>query len=184
MLFKTFIRKQLWYLQPQPQGEESESVPYLQTEFDEGWPDGKFVAYCSNESGRYEVYVRPFPDGGEKWQVTTEGGRQPRWGLDGKELFYVDPGTRSLMSVAVVTTPSFDADTPKRLFTAGRFGGTLYAYDVSADGERFVTIENIESDNAKPLWIHVVGDLGFDRFQKHLASPFPQRFVERRALLD
>ncbi len=148
----------LLYLRPKQQGEGFESVPYIQTEFTERSakfsPDGKFVAYCSNESGREEVYVRPFPEGGDKWQVSTEGGCQPRWRLDGKELFYVESGTNSLMSVAVATTPSFSAETPKALFTfplRGRAG-----YDIAADGERFVTVEDVASDNDKSRSIHVV----------------------------
>ncbi len=70
-------------------------------------PDGRFVAYCSNESGQYEVQVQPFPEGRGKWQVSTSGGGQPRWSKDGKELFYVEGDM--LIAVAVRTTPSFSS---------------------------------------------------------------------------
>ncbi len=88
-----------------------------------------------------------FPDGGDKWQVSTEGGCQPRWRRDGKELFYVELGTSSLMSVAVTTTPSFRAETPKRLFTDAGLSGSSANYDVAADGDRFVMVENVECDS-------------------------------------
>ena len=68
----------------------------------------------------------------------------------------MEEGTNSLTSVAVTTTPSFRAETPQRLFTDPRLVGTAYAYAVSADGERFVTVENVESDNDQALSIHVV----------------------------
>ncbi len=163
----------LSYLRPKQQGEGFESVPYLRTEFDERSgkfsPDGKLVAYCSNESGRYEVYVRPFPEGGDKWQVSTEGGCQPRWRLDGKELFYVESGTNSLMTVAVTTTPSFETETPTKLFTDPSLAGTTPDYDVAADGERFVMVERVGADSDKPLSIHIVQN-GYEEFRERQAK--------------
>ena len=80
-------------------------VPFLATPFDEGdsdlSPDGRFLAYSSNESGRFEVYVQRFPEGGGKVQVSAQGGVQPRWRGDGRELYYVEGET--LLAVAVTS---------------------------------------------------------------------------------
>jgi eukaryotic-like serine/threonine-protein kinase len=106
--------------------------------------DGRWLAYQSNESGRNEVYVRPFPnvDGG-RWQISTGGGSQSLWARSGAELFFLD-SSNNLMSVAVRTNPTFIASSPTkvldtlgaRYFTAGP-GRT---YDVSGDGQRFLLI--------------------------------------------
>ena len=77
-------------------------------------PDGRYVAYCSNKSGRQEVYVRPFPEGGFFWQVSTDGGSMPQWSRDGSELFYVQ-GT-ALMAAEVSTEGSFRQGSVRRLF--------------------------------------------------------------------
>lgn len=82
--------------------ESQKSFPVAQTPANEGWgefsPDGRFVAYQSNESGRFEIYVRTFPGAEGKWLVSVAGGTQPRWRRDGKELFYMAPDGR-LMAV-------------------------------------------------------------------------------------
>ena len=74
---------------------EHKPFPFVNTSFDEALgqfsPDGRWVAYHSNESGRHEVYVQPFPGPGGKWQISTSGGIEPRWRRDGKELFYIAP---------------------------------------------------------------------------------------------
>ena len=81
-------------------------------------PDNRFLAYCSNESGRPEIYVRAFPDGQKKWQVSRDGGTQPRWRKDGRELFFVRGDT--LFAIAVSTGPTFSVGEAVRLFNAGR----------------------------------------------------------------
>ena len=90
-------RMNIWYLRPKEGAGGYEEVPFVNTAFDELAPDlspdGRFLAYESDESGRYEVYVRPFPEGGGREQVSTKGGRQPRWRGDGKELFYGEGDT-------------------------------------------------------------------------------------------
>ena len=82
----------LWVL---PTSGDNKPVPYLQTESNEAHarfsPNGKWVAYASDESGRTELYVQSFPAGRGKWQISTSGGDQPSWRRDGKELFYVAP---------------------------------------------------------------------------------------------
>ena len=78
---------------------------FLKTEFDERHgqfsPDGRWVAYRSSESGRFEIYVRPFPGPGGQWQISTAGGIAPRWRPDGKELYYIAPDGK-LMAVPIV----------------------------------------------------------------------------------
>lgn len=109
-------------------------------------PNGRWLAYMSNESGRPEVYVRPFPGPGAKLQVSTEGGALPVWSRDGRELFYIlDDKT---MAVDVKTEPGFSAGVPKLLY-AGRYIGSLSgAHDVSPDGRRFLRIQPTESAQA------------------------------------
>ena len=119
-------------------------------------PDGRWVAYSSNDSGRWEVYVAPFPfpDGGDKYQVSTDGGQQPRWRRDGKELFILSPD-RKMMAVSVKERSKLELGPPKVLFqtrahepiTAEEF----FTYDVSADGQQFLVNVNSEQNNAAPV---------------------------------
>ncbi len=148
------------YLQRKPQDGTFEAHVFLQTEFSETnaqlSPDGRFVAYDSNESGRNEIYVRPFPQGSGKRQVTANGGRQPLWSKDGAELFYVEGET--LMAVAVSTVGEFSAGSPRPLFRFPRLVGLdiEYQYDVSADGRRFVVIEEVKDEQANRPSVHIV----------------------------
>jgi hypothetical protein len=104
-------------------------------------PDGGFLAYCSEESGRAEVYVRSFPDGEKKWQVSQHGGSQPRWRKDGTELYYVRGDT--LIAAKVTLTPGFAVGAAVTLFSNPALDWEYHhpTYDVSADGRRFVLIE-------------------------------------------
>jgi serine/threonine protein kinase len=107
-------------------------------------PDGHFVAYQSDESGRFEVYVRPFPPGDAKWTISTNGGTAPKWNSSGHELFFVEG--EKLMAVPVESRPSFKLGLPVQLFS----GGTVHAslqdvisgalYDPAPGGQRFVVI--------------------------------------------
>jgi serine/threonine protein kinase len=134
----------IWLLRME---DERRSEPFLQTRFNEYHPmispDGRWLAYSSDESGRLEVYVRPFPDGRGKWLISTEGGREPLWARDGEELFYRTGG--KLMTVAIETESSFVAGKPRLLFEwefdsreMTPFGSPNY--DVSPDG-RFLMIK-------------------------------------------
>jgi len=154
--------RDLWYLERKGDGEEFESVPFLTTPFNEDAPnlspDGRFLAYCSDTSGEYQVYVRPFPSGDGQWQVSANGGNQPRWSRDGKELFYVEGDT--LAAVEVTTSPAFALVSTTPLFSDPHLSSATsgqIAYDVSADG-RFVLVESVgsESAEARPTSIHVV----------------------------
>jgi Tol biopolymer transport system component len=107
-------------------------------------PDSRYMAYQSSESGRYEIYVQPFPEGAAKWPVSTNGGSQPRWSADGTELFYVEGST--LMAVAVSTEGSFTIGPPQRLFESEDLLARIIngvSYDVFPDGQRFVMIEPV-----------------------------------------
>jgi Tol biopolymer transport system component len=109
-------------------------------------PDGRWIAYVSNESGRRQVYVRGFPAGEGRWLVSSEGGTQPMWARDGRELFYRDGD--KMMAVAAATTPVFRADKPKLLFE-GRYESPAIRsnYDVTADGQHFVMVKADEQQS-------------------------------------
>jgi hypothetical protein len=125
-------------------------------------PDGRWLAYTSNESGRDEVHVRSYPGPGGKQQISNEGGSQV-WARDGRELFYRN-GNR-LMAVAVETEPEFSAGRPTRLFEetfdVGSPSGVDYSsnYDIKADGDRFVMIRPVTQD-ATGYHLNVVLNLG------------------------
>jgi Tol biopolymer transport system component len=111
-------------------------------------PDGRFVAYASNESGRFEVFVQTFPLSDRKWPVSTNGGYEPRWQADGREIYYLSED-RKLMAAAVGAGPSFDV--PKPLFQT-RVAEDILAqrthYVPTRDGQRFLV--NIQSGDPKP----------------------------------
>ena len=134
----------LWYI---PMMSDRKPRPYLATEFNEAHakfsPDGKWVAYGSDEIGRTEIFVRPFPNAsGGKWQVSTAGGDQPYWRADGKELYFLAPDG-VLMAVAVSTGDHFEMGVPEKLFQTYTvpqplIGSDRNQYAVSADGKRFL----------------------------------------------
>jgi eukaryotic-like serine/threonine-protein kinase len=127
--------------------------PLAQTKFNESQPrfspDGHWIAYTSDESGRSEVYVQPFPGPGGKSQVSTDGGNWPIWARNGRELFYANGN--KMMSVSITTHPSFDASTPRFLEDASPFLPYRFnnaAYDISADDQRFLFVKAKE-ENAR-----------------------------------
>ena len=108
-------------------------------------PDGRWLAYESNDSGQFQIFVRPFPDVNKgKWQVSTAGGTQPLWARNGQELFYLAP-SGALMSVPVERGTTWTAGTPTRLIDAQYYVGVgtnvARTYDVSPDGKRFLMIK-------------------------------------------
>lgn len=112
-------------------------------------PDGRYVAYQSNESGHFEVYVRPFPNvTGGRWQVSTEGGSNPMWARSGTELFFLDGATAMLAVPVQMAGGKFTTGHPKTLFDARIYtaDGTR-AYDVSPDGQRFILIKDGTADS-------------------------------------
>jgi Tol biopolymer transport system component len=130
-------------------------VPFIATEFDENYarfsPDGRWVVYASLESGRWEVYVVPFPGPGGKWQVSTAGGDLPRWRGDGREIFYLALDG-NLMSVAVDgRSAAFQVGQASALFRPRIPSPVGYNYAVSADGQRFLV--NVSAESASPVAI-------------------------------
>ena len=135
---------------------DRDSEPLIATSFSESLPtvspDGRWIAYQSDESGRWAVYVRPLPniDDG-KWQVSPEAGFSPVWSRDGGELFYIAPGpdSRAMMAVGYAGDPTFTPARPERLFTLPNdtdFGGAFREWDVAPDGQRFVMLREGEGD--------------------------------------
>jgi eukaryotic-like serine/threonine-protein kinase len=155
----------LWLL---PLAGERQPALYLQTPFDETHakfsPDGRFVAYTSNESGRDEVYVQTFPAAGGKWQISTDGGDQAQWRADGKELFFLGLD-RKLRAVAVKTEhgfeprfePRFEPGTQRVLFEARTTVpaglASRASYAVSGDGQRFLLDEIVSDGGRIPITV-------------------------------
>ncbi|MCI0615069.1 protein kinase [bacterium] len=134
--------------------ETGESKPFLTGSYDEQSPDfspdGKYIAYLSEESRNGEVYVSSFPDGKNKWQISFNGGGSPRWGPLGNELFYAEG--KNIMSVAIQLKPTFNPSNPKLLFTrervrADRPSGFVESFDVTADGKHFIMLQDAEDPN-------------------------------------
>jgi len=131
------------YLEKKPDGDGWEPHSFLQTEFSERSPklspDGRYVAYMSNESGSLEVHVQPFPQGGRRVTVSSNGGKWIRWRRDGRELFYVQQA--AMIAVSVSTAAEFEIGQPERLFEHAALldqSSGPNVYDVSADGQRFL----------------------------------------------
>ena len=134
-------------------GADRKPYAVIKTKFDDLFgsfsPDVKYLAYSSNDSGRSEVYVQEFPDARNKWQVSTNGGGQPFWRADGKELFYRQ-GTR-IMAVPVQTVPTFSVGNPVQLFQA-TFASILGRghYRPTPDGQRFLVLAALGRDAVRP----------------------------------
>jgi eukaryotic-like serine/threonine-protein kinase len=118
--------------------------------------DGKWVAYASNESGEWEIYVTTFPGATGKWQISRGGGTEPRWRGDSKELYYLGP-TGTLMAVPVEAGGTFSSGAPTPLFQVrgrAQISSTdLFTYDVAKDGQRFLVNEYLKPDHVAPLTI-------------------------------
>jgi eukaryotic-like serine/threonine-protein kinase len=157
----------IWLL---PLEGDHKPVLYLETPFNERYaqisPDGRYMAYTSDESGQDQVYVQPVPPSGAKWLVSTGGATQPRWRRDGRELFYI-AADQKLMAAPVKTSGDFESGSPQALFasaivTADR-NGRDFGYQPSADGKRFLV--NVaaggEGASAPPLtvWLNWQGAL-------------------------
>ncbi len=154
-------RTDIWVL---PLAGDRKATPLLQTPANEDSgrisPDVKWLAFTSDESGKSEVFITSFPTPGRKWQISTNGGFQPQWRGDGKELFYQGADNK-LMSVAITPGPAFDAGVPRELFPMPAGVGSspnpsrsTAAYLVAADGKRFLV--NVEVAKPIPQPIQVV----------------------------
>ncbi len=151
----------IWVL---PLQGERRPRPFAQERFNEGWasfsPDGRWLAYMSDETGKGEIYVQPFPGPGGKWQVSSGGGNYPIWARSGRELFYANGD--KLMTAAVAASPTFSSGTPQVLFEKATLlmfmtlgVGPYFAkpYDVAPDGKAFLIVKQSVSS---PTQINVV----------------------------
>jgi Tol biopolymer transport system component len=124
---------------------DRKAIPITQTPFDENEPhfsfDGKWLAYGSNESGIWQVYVVSFPGLDQRRQVSADGGGQPRWRRDGKELYYLGPDGK-MMAVDITAAPTLDCGPPRELFDTGlRMNPVVDQYAVTPDGQRFLVLK-------------------------------------------
>jgi dipeptidyl aminopeptidase/acylaminoacyl peptidase len=144
----------LWIL---PLSASAQPNAFAQTSFNEREgnfsPDGRWIAYTSNESGAEEVYVAPFPGPGGKRQISAAGGSFPRWRRDGKEIYFLDADERLTAVSVSATSDGFDVGPPQPLFVVRR-GGERRVYDVSPDGQRFLV--NMIDEQAVAAPVNVV----------------------------
>ncbi len=169
---------------------DRKATPFLNSRFKEQFPeispDGRWIAYVSDESdpkaqfssfaGRNEVYVQPFPAGGAKCQISNQGGTQPLWARNGKQLFYRWVGREAAQGpqvwvVDVQSEAGFSASKPKLLFEQAGYGGTspIRGWDISPDGKRFLMVQN-EERKPQPLTEMVLVQNWFQEVRR-LAPP-------------
>jgi Tol biopolymer transport system component len=134
-------------------------TPFFESEYAEGFPefspDGRWVAYSSDESGREEVYVTPFPKADRKWLLSSDGGTAPTWGRQGKELLYVSPAGELMAAPVQLGTSTFQAGEPQQLFRVETAGSNPWrTFDVGPDGQRFLVLRSL--DETAPSPVHVV----------------------------
>ena len=152
----------LWVLpmtaEAKPAGQ---AKPYLRTPFNESWgrfspePSPRWVAYQSDESGRYEVYIQAFPEPRGKFQISTGGGQYPEWGPGGRELFYVSPDFK-LMAVGLkLGADSVEPSTPRELFPLPIVDNGFSPYDTAPDGQRFLVRAVPQQQASQPLTVIV-----------------------------
>jgi Tol biopolymer transport system component len=152
-----FPNRDIWVL---PLFGDHKPTSSLKTQFSESHgkfsPDGKWMAYVSDESGKSEVYVQPFSGSGSKVKVSSEGGEWPVWRRDGRELFFLNGDT--LMSATVGVTASLEVGSPKPLFQVQIINDPAHRhrgrYAASSDGQRFLVL--IKVADPKPVAINVV----------------------------
>jgi Tol biopolymer transport system component/predicted Ser/Thr protein kinase len=152
----------IWAL---PQFGDRKAFPYLHSEFNEVWaklsPNGQWLAYGSDETGRNEVYVQTFPNPGGKWQISSNGGSRPVWSRDGRELYFIDR-ERRMMAVDIGAGPMFQAGVPKVLFATHLALGPGTNFDVSREG-RFLIPNQVEGPEATPITVVINWASGFKK---------------------
>jgi len=162
LLYNSLDAKTSYDIWALPLQGDRKPFPFLRTNFNDTdahfSPDGRWIAYASDESGRYEVYVRPFSldptaadvsGAGAKWQVSEGGAHEPEWSADGKELYYLTLGSK-LMEVDVATSPNFQAGTPKLLFQAPQQLGDPTG-DYTINGKQFFFLTPGEATGQAPF---------------------------------
>jgi dipeptidyl aminopeptidase/acylaminoacyl peptidase len=135
----------------QPLSGEQKPFPFMQTSFNEKAarfsPDGHWIAYDSDESGRYEIYLAPFPAGGRKWQVSNAGGSQALWSKNGMELYYLAPDNTIMSATIASASGAVKIGLPNALFKAHPRNFDYGIYDVTRDG-RFLISSAPDESNA------------------------------------
>jgi Tol biopolymer transport system component len=147
-----------WDIYVLPLEGDRKIIPFATSEFVEiaprFSPDGRWIAYSSNESGRMEIYVRPFPGPGGKWQISTQGGVHPYWRRDGKEIFFLTVNG-DMMASEVTAGAGIQSSTPRTLFRVpapeAQANGPCFA--VSADGQRFLIRETLAGGTVPPTTV-------------------------------
>ena len=166
--FQSRGKKTGWDLWILPTFGDRKPILFLQTPFNEQRPafspDGKWLAYQSNESGRPEIYVQNFPGPGGKWQVSTAGGVEPAWRADGKELYYAGLDQK-LTAVDIQAGETFEAGVPRPLFraTVQPIGNVRAHYLASADGQRFLLLSPLGRESMVPTTVVVNWNAGLSR---------------------
>jgi Tol biopolymer transport system component len=139
---------------------DREPLPFVQGNFGAGSahfsPNGRYVAYNSNETGRMEIYVQSFPQHIGRWQISISGGLQPMWRRDGKELFYLTPDEKLMVVDVNTTSATFQVGIPRQLFQAQLVPISYWRniYVPAPDGQRFLMI--VPASEAKPDPITVI----------------------------
>jgi dipeptidyl aminopeptidase/acylaminoacyl peptidase len=161
LLYEYGDAKNGWDLAALPMAGERKPIVIASAPFEESAgqfsPDGSWVAYQSNESGRFEIYVQPFPGPGDRWQVSTGGGAHPRWRPDGGELYFVSPGGTLMAAVVRASGSTFDAGSPTALFqtrmAVGSNANLSPQYAVARDGRFLLNVD--ENSGAAPITVIV-----------------------------
>jgi Tol biopolymer transport system component len=157
LLVNRLTTKTGWDLWVVPLDGKSQPFAFIETPFSDLLPafspDGHYVAYMSNETSRYEIYVQQFPGPGGKWQVSANGGVEPHWSADGKTIYYRAPGAK-VMAASVQTGGTFTADVPRPLFEATtQPGQRRNSYLVTRDGQKFLVLSPLGKEKVAPLTV-------------------------------
>jgi Tol biopolymer transport system component len=162
--------RDIWVL---PLDGDRKPEPVIQTPFNERMarfaPDGRWIAYMSNESGGSEVYVQSFPVSGRKWQISTNSGVQPMWRGDGRELFFFSlNGDMMAVPISPSKDGGFEAGVPQKLFTAlpTILYGARNAWNVAPDGQRFLIVNAVGKTNVAPITVVVNWEQGQGQGQR------------------
>jgi len=152
----------LWALPMTPDGKPAgQAKPYLRTPLNESWgrfspePSPRWVAYQSDESGRYEVYIQAFPEPRGKFQISTGGGLFPEWGPGGRELFYVSLDHKLMAASLKLGADSIEPSTPRELFPLPIVDNGFSPYDTAPDGQRFLVRAVPQQQASQPLTVIV-----------------------------
>ena len=165
--FQSRAPKTGWDLWLLPTFGDKKPILFLQTPFNETRPtispNGRWLAYQSNESGRAEIYVQDFPGPGGKWQISTAGGFEPQWRADGKELFY--GSNPSLMAVEIQPGETFQAGVPREIFRPAvqPVANVRNHYLATADGQKFLVLSPLGREAMVPTTVVVNWNAGLSR---------------------